>query len=105
MTRSDAEAAMLCGKVQFRRQCPLHDEALDPAARAFLEEASAPVAHDEIVADIGVRDSCDRGLVVDAAAQAALVRRAPLRVAPGAHERASRAALAQRDVRKPAAAR
>ena len=49
--RSDAEAAVLGGEVELRRERPLDDEALDAATRALLEEASAPVAHHQIVAE------------------------------------------------------
>src|SRR6476659_1469956 len=102
--RSDPKAAMLGGEVELRRQRPLHDQALDTTARSLLEKASAPVAHDEVVAQLGVRDARDRRLVHRPAAQAALVLRAPLRVAPRTHERALRTALPECDVGVSAAA-
>src|SRR5687767_2399315 len=104
MARSDAEAAVLGGEVELRGERPFDDEALDPAARALLQEASAPVAHGEVVPRGGVRDARDRRLLGDPAAQTALMRRAPLRIASGADERPTRAALTQRDVGVAAAA-
>src|SRR5688572_24159398 len=102
--RSDAQAAVLGGEIELRRERALDDEALDPAAWALLQESAAPVAHHQVVADVGVGDARDRRLVHRATAQAALVRRAPLRIAARAHERASGPTLAQGDVREAAAA-